>query len=98
MFSSEIDDYCIQSIKSNYTPNNKDWIFIDLNFIERNKFVNAHLWSPCLNTQPGLWCVPYHRYATNKERLKLQGFPSNFKKVVSNSQLAKQIGNRVSIS
>lgn len=48
------------------------------------------MWSACLNTQTGLWCVPYHRYATNKERLMLQGFNTNFKQVIS-YQLAKQI-------
>ena len=45
-----------------------------------------------------LWCVPMHRYATIKEKLSLQGFPKNFKQVVSNTQMSKQIGNSMSVN
>ncbi len=75
----------------------KDNIFIDLNFINTTNF-NNNLWSPCINTKAGLWCIPFHRYANSKELLSLQGFPKNFKQVVSNSQMKKQIGNSMSIN
>tara|TARA_Y100000389_G_scaffold71925_1_gene68636 strand:- start:223 stop:948 length:726 start_codon:yes stop_codon:yes gene_type:complete len=75
----------------------KDNIFIDLNFINTTNF-NNNLWSPCINTKAGLWCIPCHRYANCKELLSLQGFPKNFKQVVSNSQMKKQIGNSMSIN
>ena len=73
-------------------------VFIDNNFLKLNKFVDADKWAPCLNTQNGLWNVPLGRYANTKERLKLQGFPSTFKQVVSDTQLNKQIGNSMSVN
>lgn len=72
-------------------------IFIDTHFLHKNKFVNAHKWSPCLNTQEGLWCNLYNRPATVQERLNLQGF-NNFNIVVSKTQITKQIGNSISIN
>jgi DNA (cytosine-5)-methyltransferase 1 len=100
-----LDNY-IDETNTKYEPTiriqnkkiDKKWIFIDLNFIKTNSLTNASLWSPTLNTQNGLWCVPLHRYATIKERLKLQGFPINFKQNVSNSQLVKQTGNSMSVN
>jgi len=76
----------------------KDSIFIDYNFFHTNTYLNSNIWSPCLNTNSGLWCIPLNRYANIKEYLLLQGFPLNFKKVVSNSQLKKQIGNSMSVN
>lgn len=84
-----------RSHKHKIKPNN---VFIDFNFLKTNNFVDADKWAPCLNTQNGLWCVQYHRYATCKERLKLQGFPTNFKQVVSDTQFNKQIGNSMSVN
>jgi hypothetical protein len=49
----------------------KDSIFIDLNFVKLNTFANAYRWTPCLNTQPGLWNMKLHRYANVNEYLKL---------------------------
>lgn len=77
----------------------KNSIFIDLNFFrEHDTYPNAYRWSPCLNTQNGLWNVPIHRFANVKERLNLQGFPKTFKKVVSKTQINKQIGNSMSVN
>ena len=74
-------------------------VFVDINFCRKNDtYPNADKWSPCLNTVNGLWCVPKNRYATIKERLMLQGFPTNFKQVVSDTQLNKQIGNSMSVN
>ena len=72
-------------------------IFVDLNF-SKAKFSNADKYCPCLNTHAGLWCLPKHRYANIKEYLMLQGFPTDFKQVVSNTQLKKQIGNSMSVN
>ena len=78
---------------------NKDAIFIDLNFSRYNDtYPNAHKWCPCLNTNNGLWNIKLTRFATVKERLKLQGFRTNFKQVISNKQINKQIGNSMSIN
>lgn len=98
---SFIDNTNKKSIKTKRKDKNKinkNSIFIDFNFLKTNNFVNSDKWAPCLNTQNGLWCVPYNRYATCKERLKLQGFPAKFKQVVSNTQFNKQIGNSISVN
>jgi DNA (cytosine-5)-methyltransferase 1 len=72
--------------------------FIDLCFLQSTTFPNSHEICPCLNCGGGLWCVPYHRHATVQEYLKLQGFPTHFVQVVSDSRLKKQIGNSMSIN
>ncbi len=77
----------------------KTAIFIDLHFLRKHDtYPNAHKWSPCLNTQNGLWNVKLNRYANTKEKLKLQCFPIEFKNVVSKTQLHKQIGNSISVN
>jgi site-specific DNA-cytosine methylase len=73
-------------------------IFIDVGFLGLTMFPNSHLYSPSLNTKPDLWCVPCHRKANIKEILSLQGFPVDFKQVVSKTQLKKQIGNSMSVN
>lgn len=75
----------------------KDSIFIDLNFTKAT-FPNSNIYSPCILAQQKLWCVPLHRKATIKELLSLQGFPKNFKQVVSTTQMTKQIGNSMSVN
>jgi DNA (cytosine-5)-methyltransferase 1 len=72
--------------------------FVNLNYLRSSNFPNSHKWSPTLLTQNTLWCVPYHRRANCKEHLKLQGFPTNYKQVVSKSQFKKQIGNSMSVN
>ena len=54
--------------------------------------------SPSIIAQASMWCVPMQRKATIGELLSLQGFPKNFKQVVSDTQLKKQIGNSMSVN
>jgi len=86
-----------QSSKIDFIKKSKG-VFLDLCFI---KFYNPTWftkYSPTLNTGNGLWCRPMNRYATIKELLSLQGFPKNFKQVVSDTQMKKQIGNSMSVN
>jgi DNA (cytosine-5)-methyltransferase 1 len=76
----------------------RDSIFIDYNFFNTNTYLNSNIWSPCLNTNSGLWCIRMNRYANIKEYLLLQGFLLTFKQTISNSQLKKQIGNSMSVN
>jgi DNA (cytosine-5)-methyltransferase 1 len=75
----------------------KQSIFVDFSF-KKHTYPNSHKYSPCITADSRLWCVPEHRYATCKERLKLQGFTTKFTQVVSNTQLKKQIGNSISVN
>ena len=70
-----------------YIP--KDAKFIDLGFTN-SIFTNSNKIAPCITTK-GLWCVPMHRNANIRELLSLQGFPKNFKQVVSETQMKKKI-------
>jgi DNA (cytosine-5)-methyltransferase 1 len=72
-------------------------VFVDLCFIYKNQ-PNADKWCSCLLKGGRIWCVPKHRLANSKELLSLQGFPQNFKQVVSNSQLRQQLGNSISVN
>jgi DNA (cytosine-5)-methyltransferase 1 len=45
-----------------------------------------------------MYVTKYNRYLSIKECLLLQGFPTDFKQVVSNTQLFKQIGNTMSVN
>lgn len=76
----------------------KDSIFVDLNFQRGRKYPNSGIYSPCLNTNSGLWNVKMGRYANCNEYLMLQGFSKSFKRVVSISQFKKQIGNSMSVN
>ena len=67
-------------------------------FVNYTNFPNSDKWAPCINTRLYLWNVPFNRKANIKEHLKLQGFPTTFKQVVSVSQLKKQIGNSISVN
>ena len=76
----------------------QDAIFVDVDFLHYTSYPNANKVSPCVLARPSaLWCVPYHRYATCRELFDLQGF-QDFKQVVSNSQMKKQIGNSMSVN
>jgi site-specific DNA-cytosine methylase len=72
-------------------------IFVDFSF-KKNNYPNSDIYCPCITANSRTWCVPQHRYANIKERLSLQGFPKNFKQVVSNTQMKKQIGNSMSVN
>ena len=74
-----------------------DSVFVDLSF-PQGSLPNLATLCPCLNTSANLWNVPYHRLATTSEYLTLQGFPADFKQVVSDRQLKKQVGNSMSVS
>jgi DNA (cytosine-5)-methyltransferase 1 len=55
--------------------------------------------TPTLTTNCGSYFhSTYKRYLTQKECLLLQGFNKNFKQVISNRQLFKQIGNSMSVN
>lgn len=71
--------------------------FIDLAFSNYN-YPNSDKISPCICQNSDIWCVPMSRRANIKEYLRLQGFPTTFKQVVSDNQLKKQIGNSISVN
>jgi DNA (cytosine-5)-methyltransferase 1 len=66
--------------------------------IKYKTFPTSHQYSPCLTAHAELWCVPMKRYVNVKECLRLQGFPDDFKQVVSDAQMKKQLGNSISVS
>ena len=72
-------------------------VFVDYGQIS-NTSPNSDKWSPAITTTNTLWCVKMKRRSNVKERLMLQGFPKNFKVVVSNTQMNKQIGNSMSVN
>jgi len=51
----------------------------------------------CAKTCSGMYFTKYKRHIYVKEALALQGFPKNFKQVVSDSQMFKQVGNSMSV-
>jgi DNA (cytosine-5)-methyltransferase 1 len=75
----------------------KDSVFIDLSLQGRTNFSNSHISSPCILRKSDIYCVPKQRRANIKELLALQGFPTDFKQVVSTSELKKQIGNSMCV-
>jgi DNA (cytosine-5)-methyltransferase 1 len=78
----------------------KDATFANLGtlFEENKNYRVDPNYSPTLTASVPLWCIPMHRKATIKECLALQGFPKNFKQVVSDSQMRRQIGNSISVN
>jgi DNA (cytosine-5)-methyltransferase 1 len=68
--------------------------YVNLSF----QYIGAVDYAPCLDTNGSMWNVKMHRFATVREYLMLQGFPLNFKQVVSDRQLKKQIGNSMSVN
>lgn len=52
---------------------------------------------PTITTNSRIYCKRYKRFLNIKELLALQGFPKNFKQVVSDSQMRKQIGNSMTV-
>lgn len=65
------------------------------NTIGKENYIN---YCPTLDTNCDLWNKEMHRRINIKESLMLQGFPTNFKQVVSNTQMKKQIGNSMSVN
>lgn len=74
--------------------NENNYIFPNSNYVNPMKNM-----SPTLSTRCDMFFhSTYKRYLTTKECLLLQGFDSNFKQVVSNTQMFKQIGNSMSVN
>ena len=74
-----------------------DSVFIDIGY-RNHKHVNSNKYSPSLTCNNRLWNVKKSRYSNIKERFNLQGFNTDFKQVVSKTQLNKQIGNSMSVN
>lgn len=52
---------------------------------------------PTLMTGIRIYILQHERYLTAREHLKLQGFPDDFKQVVSDSQMYRQAGNSMTV-
>jgi DNA (cytosine-5)-methyltransferase 1 len=76
----------------------KDSLFVDFSLYGHSTFPNSDKICPCICRKSELWCVPKSRFANCREMLLLQGFPDNFKQVVSNTQLKRQIGNSMTVN
>ena len=74
-----------------------DSIFINTGFRQSN-YTNSGKYSPALTCSGHEWNVLLSRYANIKELLTLQGFPKNFKQVISSTQMKKQLGNSMSVN
>lgn len=85
---------CAKKTLTRIPPDSK---FINLGFV-KDKFPNSGKYSPTLLKGNCSWCVPMSRYSNIKELLMLQGFPTDFKQVVSLTQLKSQIGNSMSVN
>lgn len=76
----------------------KDGIFVNVGMIRNSKYKVNVDFSSCLTANSNLYNIFMHRKANIKEHLMLQGFNSNFKQVVSDTQMKKQIGNSMSVN
>lgn len=73
-------------------------VFCNIDLLRKDAGKPNPKYSPTLMASQTLWCIPMHRRANIKEWLSLQGFPINFKQVVSDTQMKKQIGNSMSVN
>jgi len=72
----------------------KNYIFPNSNYVNPIKNI-----CPTLSTRCDMFYhSSYNRYLTTTECLLLQGFSKDFKQVVSNTQIYKQIGNSMSVN
>ena len=84
---------CMEDIYTKIT----DDVIVDANVLHH--FKNFHKdYTPCMLARGGLWYVKKHRFLTAREYLNFQGFPKNFKQVVSNFQIKKQAGNSMTVN
>jgi len=74
----------------------KNRVFVDLAFLKWNAFNPT--FAPTMAARSRLWNVILKRYANVKECFMLQGFPTNFKQVISKTQMKKQLGNSMSVN
>jgi site-specific DNA-cytosine methylase len=71
---------------------------VNINFINSRPYVVcSNGFSPTILTDKPHVIYELKRPFTIKELLQLQGFPKNFKIVVSKTQIIKQIGNSMSV-
>lgn len=70
---------------------------INIYFINRNNKSSSDFSPTLLTTLQMPFVYELNRPFTIKELLRLQGFPKNFKVVVSKTQIIKQIGNSMSV-
>jgi DNA (cytosine-5)-methyltransferase 1 len=70
--------------------------FFGQEFINFHKRVNTE-YAECVCASSMIYNGFIGRYANIKELLRLQGFPDDFKQVVSNAQMKKQIGNSMNV-
>jgi DNA (cytosine-5)-methyltransferase 1 len=89
--------YPIQKCIKKYYTQSKG-IFIDISWIKLTSKNAFQTYAPTICTNGHMWCKPMNRRANIKEYLKLQGFPTSFKVVVSDCQLKKQVGNSMSVN
>lgn len=73
----------------------KDAVFVDFSF-KKHHYPNSNKYSPTIAADSRLWCVPKKRYATQKERQKLQGLNQIIFPDIPQKQIFKQIGNSMS--
>jgi len=91
-------DSCPALVKQMLKNIPADSVFVNTSF-RQNSHINANEICPCLTTSSSsFWCVPMGRKMNPTEMLAIQGFPSSFKQVVSDSQMKKQIGNSMSVN
>lgn len=81
-------------------PQFKDAVFTNIAQLRLNNNHNKVCpnYSATLMASSQLVNVKMHRKANIKELLRLQGFPEDFKQVVSNTQMSRQIGNSMSVN
>ena len=75
-----------------------DSIFIDTSFANTTTFPNSARICPCILASGRLYNVHMGRFANVTEYLALQGFASDFKRVVSTTQMKKQLGNSIAVT
>lgn len=73
-------------------------VFVELGFINYIKTDSYTTYSPTIMAKNYMWCRSMKRRANVKEHLKLQGFPTSFKQVVSDAQIKRQVGNSMSVN
>jgi DNA (cytosine-5)-methyltransferase 1 len=96
-FTDREPDVATERLERNLAQLSDKSLFVNTSFLYYTKYPNSDKYCPCLTAESSIWCVPFHRRANVKEYLRLQGFPSNFKRVVSDTKMKKQIGNSMSV-
>jgi DNA (cytosine-5)-methyltransferase 1 len=76
----------------------KESLFVDFSMYGQTTFPNSDKVCSCICRKSEIWCVSKSRFANCKELLSLQGFSPDFKQVVSDTQLKRQIGNSMSVN